>query len=56
MVSDVLGRIVETLIDKEMNLGEHQIHFNADNYSAGVYYYTLYTDNKSQTKKMVLLK
>ncbi len=56
VVSDVLGRIVETLVDREMSAGEHQVRFNADGYSAGVYYYTLYTGDNSQTKKMILLK
>ena len=56
VISDILGRHVETLVNQNMTAGEHEINFNADSYSAGIYYYTLYANNNVQTKKMVLLK
>ncbi len=56
VISDILGRHVETLVHQNMTAGEHEINFNADSYSAGIYYYTLYANNNVQTKKMVLLK
>lgn len=55
-IYDVLGREVITLINEELNAGSHQINFNAYNYSSGVYFYQLKTENYIETKKMILLK
>ncbi|HKJ82294.1 MAG TPA: M1 family aminopeptidase, partial [Ignavibacteriaceae bacterium] len=55
-VTDELGRLVKTLVDKEQTFGNYSIPFNGNGLASGVYYYTLKTDNFSQTKKMLLLK
>jgi hypothetical protein len=60
-IYDVLGKEIRTLISEERNAGKHNIYWNAtDDYgkrvSSGVYFYTIITDNFSQTKKMVLMK
>jgi len=55
-VHDILGNEISTLISEIKPAGNYEIEFNADNISAGVYYYTIITDNFVQTKKMVLLK
>ena len=34
--------------------GNHKAILNAENLDAGVYYYTLSTNNYTQTKKMVI--
>ncbi len=60
VVYDVLGRELETIVNRSMPAGIHTYKFNADNYSTGIYYYSLYVGNGSSnqvlTRKMLLLK
>jgi len=55
-VYDILGNKVENLINGRMEQGDHEISWNARNFSSGIYFYTLKTDEKSFTKKMILAK
>ena len=55
-IYDVLGREVNTIIDKEMPSGKHEVKFNALNYASGVYFYRLEAGNFIEVKKMILLK
>jgi hypothetical protein len=55
-VFDVLGNLVETLIDERKEAGYYEVNFNAKSLSSGVYFYSLSTDTFSQTKKMILMK
>jgi hypothetical protein len=58
-VFDILGREIETLMDKDMEAGEHSTGFSSTDLAGGIYFYTLYyngTAGYSQTKKMILLK
>ncbi len=55
-VYDVLGREIKTLINKPQQPGEYEIEFNAENFSSGVYFYTLRAGNLIETKKMLLAK
>lgn len=55
-VYNVLGQKVETLIDGAMDAGTHQIEWNGDGNSSGIYFYRLQADNFSATKKMMMLK
>jgi hypothetical protein len=55
-VFNVLGQKVVTLVDKDLEAGEHTVTFNADQYGSGVYFYRLAASNFTETKKMVLLK
>jgi ligand-binding sensor domain-containing protein len=56
VVYDILGREVETLVDKELEPGKYKINFTATNLPSGVYFYTLKTSKSIQTKKMLLIK
>ncbi len=56
IVYDVLGREVATLVNKPQAPGVHKVLFNASHLSSGVYFYTLFYEGKSITKKMILLK
>jgi len=56
IVYDVLGREIETLLNKPIQAGNYEIEVDAGNLSSGVYYYRLITDNFSETKKMLLLR
>ncbi|MCK7520701.1 MAG: T9SS type A sorting domain-containing protein [Ignavibacteriales bacterium] len=44
------------MVNEEKQAGSYEVEFNANRLSAGVYYYTIVTDNFVQTKKMILLK
>jgi hypothetical protein len=55
-VFDVLGREVNTLVNKPRSAGKYSVSFDASNLSSGIYYYQLTLGEFIKTKKMVLLK
>ena len=55
-VYNLLGQVVATLADGHYNAGQHNVSFNADNMSAGVYVYTIETPTFIGSKRMTLLK
>ena len=61
MVYDVSGALVKTLFDEVVSAGRRTVHWDGTNatgerVSSGAYFYRLITDNKSTTRKMLLLK
>ncbi len=56
VVYNILGKEIKTLINQQLNSGFHQIDFDADEISSGVYFYQLTINNLIQTKKMMLIK
>jgi len=50
------GQIIETLFNKPMNTGYHEIEFNAHNLSSGIYFYRIEAGEFQDVKKMILLK
>lgn len=55
-VFDMLGRKVATLVDDKMAPGNHEITFDATNFSSGVYLYRLQTGQFSKTRQFTLIK
>ncbi|MDZ7624589.1 MAG: lectin like domain-containing protein [Ignavibacteriaceae bacterium] len=55
-VFDVIGNEIATLVNEEKPAGTYEVEFNANQLSAGVYYYSIVTEGFVQTKKMILLK
>ena len=55
-IYDVVGNLVNELINSGMSAGIHKITFNANGLSAGVYYYQLQSGSDMQTRKMILMK
>ena len=55
-VYDLRGRLVETLVDRTQKPGTYKVDFNASSYSSGIYIYTIRVGDKTQTRKMVLVK
>jgi len=55
-VLDVLGREVATLVDGEMEAGEHTVIYNAKDLASGVYFYQLQAGSLIQQRKMEVLK
>lgn len=55
-VHDLLGREVLTLIDSEYKAGQYKVTFNANQLTAGIYFYRVIMGNYTAVKKMVVLK
>lgn len=55
-VFNTLGQEVAELVNKEHQPGNFEVSFNAANFSSGIYFYRLESDNFVQTRKMILIK
>ncbi len=55
-IYDVLGKEITSLVNEELNAGQHTKIFNANNLSSGVYFYKLQAGKFSETKKMMLVR
>ena len=57
-VFDITGKKVADVINDKRDAGSYEINFDAGKYglSSGAYFYTLQSDNFSETKSMILLK
>ena len=55
-VYGVTGAKIATLANGRMNAGRHEIGWNADDISSGIYYYRLTTGKDYLIKKMLVLK
>jgi photosystem II stability/assembly factor-like uncharacterized protein len=56
IVYDIQGREVAVLVNKSLSPNSYTIKFDYANLPSGIYFYTLTTDSKSITKKLLLLK
>lgn len=55
-IFDLLGREIRTLINENMERGDHSIRFDANGLASGVYIYQLRVNNFISSKKFILLK
>ena len=55
-VLDILGRELRTLVNEEQSTGGHELQFNAEGLSSGMYFYRLRAGNQTLTKKMLLVQ
>ena len=55
-VYDISGRMVETLVNKKLKPGNHEIQWKASQHSSGVYFLRMGTALFSKKQKMILLK
>ena len=55
-VYDALGRLIKTLVKGNQSAGYHEVTFNGQELSSGVYYYRITAGEFSEVKKMVLIK
>jgi hypothetical protein len=56
-IFDILGRVVEKLVDDEFAAGEYQVSWFAGSHAAGLYFYQFKTHtNIVMTRKMILVK
>jgi len=55
-VHDILGKEIAVLVNENLKPGTYEIEWDASGVSSGVYFYSLITNEFTQTKKMVVLK
>ena len=55
-VYDLSGRLVDTVVDGELEAGPHACVWDASGRSAGVYLYTLATPDGSLTRRLVVAR
>ncbi len=56
VVFDIQGRQIATLVNDIRAAGSHSVVWNAANTASGVYFYKLQAGNKTQIRRMLLLK
>ncbi|MDQ3022135.1 MAG: T9SS type A sorting domain-containing protein [Bacteroidota bacterium] len=57
LISDLSGKLITYLTDKEHQSGTYEIIFNAMNFSSGIYFYQMIVDGQIlYSKKMIFLK
>lgn len=55
-VYDLMGREVSSMINQELNQGNHNVSFNSYGLSSGTYFYKITAGSYTSIKKMIVLK
>ena len=55
-IYDVVGGLVDVLVNEEKPAGVYNIEWNANHNPAGIYFYQMKAGNFNETKKILLLK
>jgi predicted outer membrane repeat protein len=55
-VYDITGRVVDVLVNGKIESGQHEIQWNASQYSSGLYFVELVAGKKRDVQKLILLK
>jgi hypothetical protein len=55
-IYNVQGRLIETLVNQDMQAGYHSLTWNADNHSSGMYFVKLIVGEQVSTQKLLLVK
>ena len=53
-VYDVAGRLVETLVDRPLAAGSHQVRLDRPGMASGVYFYRLTAAGDTRSRKMIV--
>lgn len=53
---DILGREVAPLVDEELHAGEHNVVFDAQHLTSGIYFYHIRAGEFSRIRKLAILK
>lgn len=56
LIYDLLGNKIKTLVNSRHNAGRFQVLFDGSALPSGVYFYRLFTDRFSATRKLLLMK
>ncbi|MCF7922097.1 MAG: ice-binding family protein [Candidatus Marinimicrobia bacterium] len=55
-ITDMLGQELDVLVNDTQSAGSHQIEWNAENYTSGIYFYRLQAGSFASVKQMILIK
>ena len=55
-IYNIMGQKVETLVNKEMQAGNHKFKWNASEMASGIYYYKVQANGLHDVKRMILIK
>jgi photosystem II stability/assembly factor-like uncharacterized protein len=55
-IYDVLGKEVETIVNKELSIGTYSVKWNAESMPSGVYFYRLKAGGYTETKRLILMR
>ncbi len=55
-IYDLLGNLIESLVNEEKSTGKYEIIFNGSNLPSGIYFYQMQSGKFISTKKLILLK
>ncbi len=55
-IYDILGKLVQVLVNKKLSAGEYEYEWNGSAHSSGIYFYKFRAGDYVQTRKMVLLR
>ncbi len=55
-VYNLLGQVVATLVNKQLEPGNYTARFSAENLSSGIYFYRLVSGKTEITKKMIFIR
>lgn len=55
-VYDITGKIVDELMNSSLNPGSYEVKWEGSGFSSGVYFYSIKTNEFSETRKMILVK
>jgi hypothetical protein len=55
-VYDILGNLVTSLVEQEMDAGYYTVNWNASQLASGIYIYRIISGTYVSTKKMILMK
>lgn len=53
---NIEGKLINVLLEKELQTGNYEIDWNFEQYSTGIYYYRLSADGLVETKKCIYMK
>lgn len=56
VIYDAQGVLVSELVNENLRPGSYEVNWNGGSYASGVYFYSLITNEFTQTKRMVLVK
>jgi hypothetical protein len=56
LVYDITGRLIQTLVNEELQPGSYEVTFDGTGLNSGVYFYQLTAGGYRETRKMVLVK
>jgi hypothetical protein len=55
-IYNILGGLIETIVDEYQNFGIHSVNLNASKYSSGVYLYRLQSNKYYSIRKLLIIK